>query len=152
MSRILMVFASATGNTRDMADAIADGIRSSGISLEVKEVLDASANELHSFDGIILGAYTWGNGSLPDEFLDFYQEMLEVQLHGKKAAVFGSCDSSYAAFGAAVDILSDKLQELGAELIMEGLKIQLSPSSKQMKVCRNYGASFARQFTKILQR
>jgi flavodoxin I len=59
----------------------------------------------------LLGAYTWGDGELPDDFLDFYDEMDRIQLIGKKAAVFGSCDSAYPKFGAAVDIVIKKLNE-----------------------------------------
>lgn len=126
MSKILMVFTSLTGNTRDMADAIAEGIKSEHVELDIKEVMYASGDDLLKYDGIALGAYTWGDGDLPDEFLDFFDEMSEVQLDGQKAIVFGSCDSSYPVFGGAVDQLVDKLKEIGAEVVEEGLKIEMS--------------------------
>ncbi|ALS20638.1 MULTISPECIES: flavodoxin [Paenibacillus] len=143
MANILMVFASMTGNTEDMADAIAEGIREAGEELVVKSVLDTNTNELEAYDGIILGAYTWGDGELPDEFLDFYEEMDEYSLSGKKAAVFGSCDSSYAQVGAAVDILVEKLRERGAEVVLDGLKIELSPSADEKEQCKEFGRRFA---------
>lgn len=58
MSKIVLVYASLTGNTEEMADAISEGIRETGLELTVKEVIDASANELEDYQGIILGAYT----------------------------------------------------------------------------------------------
>lgn len=81
MSKIIMVFASMTGNTKEMADLIAEGVREEEIALEVVEVLDANASDLQEYDGILLGAYTWGDGDLPDEFLDFYDDMDHL-LHG----------------------------------------------------------------------
>ncbi|TGV10056.1 flavodoxin, partial [Mesorhizobium sp. M00.F.Ca.ET.186.01.1.1] len=100
MSRILMVYASMTGNTQEIAEAIAEGIRSTGKELEIKEVMDATAKELEDYDGILLGAYTWGDGDLPDECLDFYEEMDDIDLTGKKVVAFGSCDSAYEHVGA----------------------------------------------------
>lgn len=142
MANILMVFASMTGNTEDIADAIAGGIREAGEELVVKSVLDTNAHELEAYEGIILGAYTWGDGDLPDEFLDFYEEMEEYSLSGKKAAVFGSCDSGYSRVGAAVDILIEKLREQGAEVVLDGLKIELSPSVEEKQQCKEYGRRF----------
>lgn len=139
MASVIIIFASMTGNTEEMADAVAEGVREAGIEPVVKEVMDAAAEELTGYDGVILGAYTWGDGELPDEFLDFYDDMDAVSLDGKKAAVFGSCDSAYPEFGAAVDTLIDKLQEIGAEVELEGLKIELSPSRDDKAKCREWG-------------
>ncbi|MGX1901217.1 flavodoxin [Thermolongibacillus altinsuensis] len=145
MAKAIMVFTSMTGNTEEMAEAIAEGVRQQGIELEVKEVLDATAAELEQYDGILLGAYTWGDGELPDDFLDFYDELDEVDLAGKKAAVFGSCDSSYEKYGAAVDILIEKLQERGAEVVLEGLKVELTPTDEDKELCEKFGRDFAKQ-------
>ncbi|MBB6176826.1 flavodoxin I [Anoxybacillus tengchongensis] len=145
MSKVIMVFTSMTGNTEEMAEAIADGVREQGIELDVKEVLDATATELEQYDGILLGAYTWGDGELPDDFLDFYDELDNVDLTGKKAAVFGSCDSSYEKYGAAVDILIEKLQERGAEVILDGLKIELTPTDEDKQLCIAFGRDFVKQ-------
>jgi len=149
MSKIIMVLASMTGNTQEMADFIAEGVREEGVELEVKEVLDANALELESYGGILLGAYTWGDGELPDEFLDFYDDMDSLNLRGKKAAVFGSCDSAYEHYGAAVDILIDKLKGLGADIVQEGLKVELAPSSNEAEICKNFGRAFAKYFITV---
>jgi flavodoxin I len=149
MSKILMVFASMTGNTGEMADAIGEGVREQGMELVTKEVIDANAVELQEYDGILLGAYTWGDGDLPDEFLDFYDNMDGLNLSGKKAAVFGSCDSSYPAYGAAVDILIGKLKELGAEVVQEGLKIELTPTNEEKQLCKTFGAEFTKHFVSV---
>ncbi|MEI7025152.1 flavodoxin [Paenibacillus sp. y28] len=138
----LLVYASMTGNTQDMADAVAAGVQEAGGEIEQKDVIDASASELEQADGILLGAYTWGDGDLPDEFLDFYEEMDNVDLTGKIAAVFGSCDSAYPAYGAAVDLLIEKLRERGAVVLQEGLKIELSPSNEETEICKEFGRTF----------
>lgn len=142
MANILMVYASMSGNTQEIAEAIAEGVRSTGATLEIKEVFDSTAQELESYDAILLGAYTWGDGELPDECMDFYDGMDSISLVGKKVAAFGSCDSAYEHVGAAVDIFLQKARECGAETPLEGLKIELAPTPKEVEVCKAFGVSF----------
>lgn len=137
--KVIVVFASMTGNTEDMADAVAEGIRAEGAEAVLKNVLDANASELADYDAFVLGAYTWGDGELPDEFLDFYEELDDLDLTGKQAAVFGSADSSYPEFGKAVDVLEEKLEELGTVLVSKGLKVELGPSEQEKAACRELG-------------
>ncbi|WP_134686963.1 flavodoxin [Brevibacillus migulae] len=146
MSSLIMIYASMTGNTGEMAEAIAEGVRSSGLDLVEKEVMDASAADLEAYDGILLGAYTWGDGELPDVFLDLYEDMDQLDLAGKKVAVFGSCDSAYEHVGAAVDLLIAKAAERGAEVVLEGLKVELAPTAAEKEKCRSFGEAFAKHF------
>lgn len=145
MSNIILIYASMTGNTEEMSEAVAEGIREEGGELVMKSVLDANVSELKQYEGILLGTYTWGDGDLPDEFLDFYDEMDHIQLKYKRAAVFGSCDSAYLAYGAAVDTLIEKLKELGADVVLPGLKIEMTPSSQDKETCKEFGRQFVRQ-------
>jgi flavodoxin I len=124
-----------TGNTEEMADAVAAGAREAGAEVVLRDVFDATASELVQYDGIAIGAYTWGDGELPDEFLDVYEAMSELDLSGRKAAVFGSGDSSYPIFCGAVDTIEEKLKELGAELVAEGVKVEFTPSKEELTKC-----------------
>ncbi|MCQ6275217.1 flavodoxin [Bacillus sp. V3B] len=149
MSEMIMVFASMTGNTEEMANAIAEGIRQTGNDLEINDIIESpSASRLEKFDGILLGSYTWGEGDLPDEFLDLYEEMDEINLSGKKAVVFGSGDTAYDQYAGAVDILIEKLKERGAEIVLEGLKVDTSPSPDDIENCKEFGKEFARHLNK----
>ncbi|RXT05239.1 flavodoxin [Ammoniphilus sp. CFH 90114] len=149
MNKVLLVFASMSGNTEGIAHLVAEGIKQAGKEVDIKEIFDATAKDLLEYDGIILGAYTWGDGELPDDFLDFYDDMDATNLTGKKAAVFGSGDHAYLHFCAAVDILENKLQECGAELVQEGLKIEMSPTSAEEEQCKDFGRKFAAQLLSI---
>ncbi|MFD6442630.1 flavodoxin [Peribacillus sp. NPDC060186] len=144
MSKIIMIFASMSGNTEEMANTIAEGITEiSGVNIEKIDIMEGpEASILGDYDGILLGAYTWGDGELPDDFLDFYEELDHIDLTGKKAAVFGSCDSSYPQYGAAVDILTEKLRGQGAAIVLEGLKVELNPDDEDIKNCQNFGRDF----------
>jgi flavodoxin I len=72
-----------------------------------------------------------GMESFQIQFLDFYEEMDGVNLNGKMAAVFGSYDSAYGNIGLAVDILSEKLLELEADVVLDGLKIEYRQQRKK---------------------
>ena len=147
----LIVYASMTGNTEEIAAIIGEGILDGDVKTVVKDILEVDAKELEMYDGILLGAYTWGDGDLPDEFLDFYEEMNTLNLTGKRAAVFGSCDSSYEHRGGAVDHLMEKLRELGADIVLDELKIDLSPSKEEQEQCIQFGRSFVEKSYSVLE-
>ncbi|AJY77589.1 flavodoxin [Paenibacillus beijingensis] len=126
-----------------MAESIAEGVREGGAEPVVKEVSGVSAIDLLSYKAMILGTYTWGDGELPDEFVDFYEELDDISLEGRQAAVFGSGDSSYPEFCGAVDQLEQKLKERGSAIAAESLKLELDPSSGEKETCRALGRTMA---------
>ncbi len=143
MTNIVLIFASMSGNTEMMAEAVVKGIQEAGEEVKVIDVMNgAFAKGLLDFDGILLGSYTWGDGELPDDFLEFYEEMEGIDLTGKKAAVFGSGDTGYYDFCAAVDILTEKLKERGADVMPEGLKVDLTPGEEEEEACKTLGKKF----------
>jgi len=91
---------------------------------------------------VLLGAYTWGDGELPDEALDFYEEMDELDLTAVKSAVFGSGDTGYAIYCGAVDLFVEKLKERGAVILQDSLKIEYGPSAAEKEACRQFGRQF----------
>lgn len=143
LGKILIAYASLTGNTEEIAELIAEGVRQAGHEAELKASYDCNAADLPEYDGFLLGVYTWGDGELPDEFLDFYEELDELDLSGKKTAVFGSGDTSYEQFCGAVDLVEEKVKERGAFVIQESLKIEFSPLEDEKENCRAYGRQFA---------
>ncbi|WP_206093408.1 flavodoxin [Paenibacillus yonginensis] len=142
MSKILIVYASLTGNTEEIAELIAEGIQAAGSEVVLKMVDECSAVELLKYDAFMLGAYTWGGGELPDEFLDFVEELEELDLQGRPAAVFGSGDTGYPIYCGAVDELEDRLKAWGAALVQGGLKIEYGPSQEEKGKCRDFGRTF----------
>lgn len=149
MASIIMVYASMTGNTEEMAELIVKGIREAGIEPVVKEVTEADPAELNGYDGIVLGAYTDGDGELPYHFEDFYRGLAKLDLTGRKAAVFGSGDTFYDHFCASVDIIREELVKRGAEVIDEGLKVELNPNKEEQQKCAALGAKLVAALTAV---
>lgn len=149
MAKWLVAFASMTGNTEEIAELIVEGITQSGHEVDLKSVTDCNAADVLDYDGFMIGVYTWGDGELPDEFLDFYEELDELDLSGRRAAVFGSGDTSYEQFCKAVDLTAEKLQERGAEVSPETLKIEYSPLEQEKETCRDFGKRFVAAYEKV---
>lgn len=142
MVKVLVAYASLTGNTEEIAELIAEGIRQAGGEVVLKSVMDCNALEMQSYVGVLLGAYTWGDGELPDEFLDFYEEMDDLDLSASKSAAFGSGDTGYDIYCGAVDIIEGKLKERGAIVLQESLKIEYGPNAAEKDACRQFGRQF----------
>jgi flavodoxin I len=149
VAKVILVYASISGNTEEIANLIAEGIREMDIEPVIKDVFDVNATGLENYDGILLGSYTWGDGDLADDFLDFYDEMDDLDLNGKSAAAFGSGDHAYQYFCAAVDILQEKLEQLGAKISQEGLKIEMAPSNEERDICKQFGKKFAESLISV---
>ncbi|NBD27058.1 flavodoxin [Paenibacillus sp. T1] len=132
-----------TGNTRDMADSVVEGLLEHFVAVEVKEVTDASAADLDVYDNLLFGVYTWGDGDLPDEFLDFYDDLQAKDLSGKRAAVFGCGDTAYRYFAVAGDILQECLENRGALVLQRTVKVDGCPGRQELEACKRLGAEFA---------
>ncbi|WP_379129434.1 flavodoxin [Paenibacillus sp. sgz500958] len=142
MAKVLVAYASLTGNTEEIAELIAEGVRHAGGEAVLRSVTDCNASEIKGYDGVLLGAYTWGDGELPDEFLDFYEEMDELELGSVPSAVFGSGDTGYEIYCGAVDLIEQKLKERGAVITQESLKIEYGPTAPEKEECRRFGRQF----------
>lgn len=137
MGKAMIIFGSTTGNTEDMADTVQKAMEASGLNTEVKNVIDATVNDLTSdHDLLVLGCPAYGDETieLQEDFEIFYDQMDEVQLNGKPFAVFAPGDSSYEYFCGSVDMLEEKMTELGGNLAQDGLKIDGDPADHREEI------------------
>jgi len=140
-----------TGNTEVMAEILEHSLLEEGLEVTVKEALRAKPKEMLKYDGILLGAYTYEGGEIGDEFMLFYEEMDQVDLTGKLMAVFGSGDTFYQdTYCVAVDIITEKLIELGANVVLEGLKVDLIPEGEDEERCLKFGKDFAEKVKELM--
>ncbi|WP_166240333.1 flavodoxin [Paenibacillus turpanensis] len=145
MAKILIAYASMSGNTEDIANLLKSKVEPYHDAIEMLEIEHMDAKDLADYDGLLIGSYTWGDGELPYEVEDFFEELANVDLSGKKAAVFGSGDKVYPKFCAAVDLIEQSLKECGAELVQNGLRIEFTPDTKEEKEqCEQFALSFAK--------
>ena len=129
MAKAIIVYGSETGNTESVAEVIAAALEDANFRITLKEVTQASVNELADNDLILLGSSTWGDEEkeLQSDMVDFYDDLEGADLSGKSAAAFGCGDSDYTHFCGAVDLLEERLEQIGATLLDEGLRIDGDP-------------------------
>ena len=133
-----IVYASTTGNTEAMAQAIEKGAKSSGAAVIMKKADEASAADILKADVIILGSPAMGAEVLEDSMESFFAS-IEGSLGGKKVALFGSYDWGD---GQWMRDWAARVKSAGGTMVNgEGLIAHLEPDADAIKACEDLGAS-----------
>ena len=132
-----IIYASTTGNTESMANAIKKGAESAGASVIFCTADSASSADVLSSDVIFLGSPAMGDEVLEDSMEAFFSS-IESQISGKKIALFGSYDWGD---GQWLRDWTERVTKAGAQMINgNGLAIQLTPDENGLKECEKLGA------------
>ena len=143
MSKLAVVFLSTTGNTKLMADAIADGARSRNVDVDVKSFYDWKPEEAAAADAIAIGSSTFHYTMLPpiEKFVD---AMVGAGAKGKDGAAFGS----YGWSGEAPTMIAEKMRIGGMNILDPVLRVQYKPNEKDLKECNRLGKDLAEKIRK----
>ena len=87
MSKVAIVFWSATGNTETMANCIAEG---AGAAAAIVPCAEMDAAKLGEYDVVAFGCPAMGAEQLEESEFEPMFAGLEGSLNGKKVALFGS--------------------------------------------------------------
>ncbi len=134
MASALIVYGSTTGNTAYVAEVAERALTGAGASVTMLDAANAEPEGLcGKYDLVLFGCSTWGDEDveLQDDFIPLYDELETTGAKGKKTAVFGCGDSSYPHFCGAVDAIEQKLADIGATVVADGLKIDGDPHSEK---------------------
>lgn len=132
MKEVLIIYASLTGNTAACADIITEELEKQGLTVDIFEAMEADPEDLNHYSNILIGSYTYGDdGDIPDEMLDYYEAIGDMDLTGKVFGTFGSGDDFYPKFATAVDDFADRLTEAGARQAGPGVKVNLYPDTEE---------------------
>ncbi len=137
-----MVYGTMYGYTEGMADAVAQGVASEGVALEVfnagKTHVSYILPALWRRAGLIVGAPTYEGGLFPP-VRQALEMAAEKAVAGKKAAFFGS----FGWAGGAERYARELLEPLDSALI-ESLTFCGRPTPQKLAEGREFGARFAR--------
>lgn len=129
-----VVYATITGNNEDIADIVTEGLEDLGMDVEETEISQTEAEELTDTDLIVICPYTYDEGHLPEEGMDFFEDLGDLDLTGKVFGIAGSGDVFYEEFyNLAVDKFAKKLLATGATQGAENVKINLDPDENDIK-------------------
>lgn len=127
-----IVYASLTGNTEEIADIVAEYLEEHDVEVEINECTQVDAVDFLDADICIVAAYTYDDFELPDEIIDFHEELLELDLKGKTYGVVGSGDSFYEYFCQVVDQFDKSFASTGATKGSDSVKIELAPEEEDI--------------------
>jgi flavodoxin len=142
MAKVLIVFASRTGETQQIADLIAEGIRFSGHEAEVTESKAIKSEaDLEGYD-----AYAFGSSTYHGEMLQAMKTFLfiaeKANLKGKIGGAFGSFGWS----GEANDRLFDTPKHiLKMDMVGDTLRLKSSSLEGGMQMAQDYGREVAKK-------
>ena len=118
MAKVLVTYFSRTGNTKRMAEEIAEGANGAGAEVVLRPVKEVDPKAFREFDAIIMGSPTYyGTMAAPIKQLFDESVAFHGQLEGKVGGAFSS--SANVAGGNETTILDI----LGAMLI-HGMVVQ----------------------------
>ena len=145
MKKVLIVYGSTTGNTEYMAEIISKGFINAGIKTGLANVTDFDPLELdEDLNALILGCPAYGHDSVEfqEDFEEFFEGIEDLNLKGRKFAVFAPGDSSYEYFCGTVDEIEEVLEKMGAEKLIDGLKVDGDPEDYEEEI-REWAESIA---------
>ena len=136
MSKVAVVFWSATGNTETMANCVAEG--ANGTIVPCGEM---NAAKLAEFDAVAFGCPAMGAEQLEEsEFEPMFSD-LEGSLNGKKIALFGSYGWGD---GEWMRDWVDRMNGAGATVVGgEGVICQEAPDDEAVSNCKALGKQLA---------
>ena len=142
MAKVLIVYATRTGETQNIADLIAEGVRFAGHEAKVVSVKDIKNEaDLDGYDGYVFGSATY-HGEMLQGMKTFLFLAEKANLAGKVGGAFGS----YGWSGEANDRIFDTMKHiLKMELVGDTLRLKSSSLGGGMKMAQDYGRELAKK-------
>lgn len=118
MKKIAIVYSFNTLKTGKIAKRIKEAFDKE-TNVEMVNVEEVTAGEFLQYDNLICGTATWFDGELPNHWDEFVPELEDMDLKGKRVALFGLGDQKgYPEnFLDGMGILGEILEAQGARLV-----------------------------------
>ncbi|MEO0826609.1 MAG: diflavin flavoprotein [Cyanobacteria bacterium J06639_16] len=144
---VVLIYASAYGNTATLAQAIARGITKAGVAVESINAETADPEDIRTAvekaAGFVIGSPTLG-GHPPTQIQTALGIILSTAAKTKPSGVFGSFGWS----GEAIDLLESKLKDAGYSFGFETIRCKFKPTDVTLKLCEESGTDFAQSLKK----
>lgn len=140
MPKALIAYSTRTGETRNIAELIAEGLRFSAIAVTVKDVTEIKREtELEGYDIYVFGSSTY-HGTMMDRMKTFLFLAERAGLQGKVGGAFGSFGWS----GEAAERIFETMRNVyGMEMTGGPLMLKSSSVGGGVKVAQSYGRELA---------
>ena len=143
MAKVLIVYATRTGETQSIADLIGEGLRFSGQAAEVVSVKEIKNEaDLDGYEGYVFGSATY-HGEMLQGMKTFLFLAEKANLAGRVGGAFGS----YGWSGEANDRIFDTMKHiLKLDMVGDTLRLKSSSLGGGMQMAQDYGREIAKKF------
>jgi flavorubredoxin len=144
MGKVLIVFASRTGETQTIADLIGEGIRMGGHQADVVNVKNIKSEaDLAGYDGYVFGSATY-HGDMLQAMKTFLFIAEKALLEGKVGGAFGSFGWS----GEANDRIFQTMKNIfKMNMAADCLRLKTSNLGGGVQMAQDYGRQLAKQLS-----
>eukprot|EP00210_Caulerpa_lentillifera_P005260 g5027.t1 len=122
--QLLILYATQTGNSQDVAKRIGREGSSYGLTIKIQSLQNYDIVQLPTERFVVFVVATTGQGDVPDQAKSFWKFLFRRSLApdslvNLQCAVFGLGDSAYLKFNVVAKKLHNRLKALGANMIIE---------------------------------
>lgn len=142
MPKVLIVYASRTGESERIAELIGEGLRISGVEAAVKNVKDVKkAEDLAGYDGYVFGSSTY-HGEMMEKMKTLLFLCEQAELKGKAGAAFGAFGWSGEAPGRIFDTMENifRMDMVGGPLMLKSASL-----GGGISMAQEYGKEIAKK-------
>ena len=140
MSKVAVVYWSGTGNTEQMAQAVAAGAQEKGAQVSVMTSAEFDASMMDAYDAIGFGCPSMGAEQLEETEFEPMFSACESKLEGKKIALFGSYGWGD---GEWMRNWEETCMGAGASLVHDCVICNDAPNDEATEACKALGAALA---------
>ncbi len=140
--KIMVAFATLSGNTMLVAQAIADYLQELGHTVETQDLLQTGPERFKEYDLVFIGSSTYGDGDLNPIAETFFGsgEISNHDCGDTDFAIFALGDSAYANFAESGQIIKAKLEEMKAHILGEIFTIDGYPDEQVITAVKKWAA------------
>jgi len=139
--QVTLVYATAYGNTKMLADEIKRGIEEVGVKVEA---FDCATTEVMTLidsieisHGVLVGTPTL-NAKAPHPILDMFSFFVVLNVVNR----LGGCFGSFGWSGEGVRVSEDIMKSMRMKLPLPSFKVKMTPSEQELKDAHQWGRDF----------
>ena len=142
MPKVLVVYASRTGETQKIGDLIAEGLRFSAMEAKVVNVNEIkNEKDLEGYDAFVFGSATYHG--------EVMQKMKTLLFMAEKAGLEGKVGGAFGAFGwsgEAPDRIFDTMKNIfKMDMVNGSLRLKNSTLGGGVTMAQDYGRDIAKK-------
>jgi len=142
MAKVLIVYATRSGETAEIAKLIAEGVRFSGAEAKAVNITDVkNESDLEGYDGYLFGSATYHG--------DMMQSMKTMLFLAEKANLEGKAGGAFGAFGwsgEAPDRIYGTMKNIfKMDMVKEPLRLKSASLGGGTQMAQDYGRDIGKK-------